>query len=71
MTGEVVSCFVKDDVDRAEELMSLYQKSRVIVLDDQGYLAGVISLADVARSQKRKESGETLKEVKAEHRPAR
>jgi CBS domain-containing protein len=66
MTREVISCFANDDVDRAEELMSLYQKSRVVVLDDQGYLAGVISLADIARSRKLRESGDTLKDIKAE-----
>ena len=71
MTREVVSCFLKDDVDRAEELMSLYQKSRVVILDDQGVLAGVISLADLARSRKRKESGDTLKDVKADNPPSR
>jgi CBS domain-containing protein len=71
MTREVVSCFAKDDVDRAEELMSLYQKSRVVILDDQGMLAGVISLADIARSRKKKESGDTLKDVKAEVPPSR
>jgi CBS-domain-containing membrane protein len=71
MTREVISCFASDDVDRAEELMSLYQKSRLVILDDQGMLAGVISLADLARSRKRKESGDTLKDVKAETPPAR
>jgi CBS domain-containing protein len=69
MTREVVSCFAKDDVDRAEELMSLYQKSRVVILDDQGYLAGVISLADIARSRKARESGDALKDIKAESPP--
>lgn len=71
MTGEVVSCFGKDDVDRAEELMSLYQKSRIVILDDQGMLAGVISLADIARSRKRKESGDTLRDVKSDTPPGR
>jgi CBS domain-containing protein len=69
MSREVISCFAKDDVQRAEELMSLYQKSRVVVLDDQGYLAGVISLADIARSRKLRESGDTLKDIKSETPP--
>src|SRR5688572_11260896 len=66
MTREVISCFGKDDVVRAEELMSLYQKSRVVVLDDQGYLAGVISLADIARSRKLRETGDTVKDIKSD-----
>jgi CBS domain-containing protein len=69
MTREVVSCFATDDVDRAEELMALYQKSRIVILDDQGMLAGVISLADLARSRKRKESGDALHDIKAETPP--
>ena len=71
MTREVISCFATDDVARVEELMSLYQKSRIVILDDQGMLAGVISLSDIARSQKRKESGDTLKDVKSEAPPLR
>lgn len=69
MTREVVSCFATDEVDRAEELMALYQKSRIVILDDQGMLAGVISLADIARSRKRKESGDALRDIKAEAPP--
>ncbi len=71
MTREVISCFAKDDLARAEELMGLYQKSRIVILDDQGMLAGVISLADIARSRKRRESGDTLRDVKAEAPSAR
>src|SRR5262249_33660533 len=44
MTREVIGCFRTDDVRKAEELMALYQKARVVVLDDRGMLAGVISL---------------------------
>ncbi len=71
MTREVIGCFATDDVDKAEELMSMYQKSRVVVLDDQGRLAGVISISDVARRRDKKETGETVRDVKAESPPAR
>lgn len=71
MTNEVVSCFARDDVRRAEELMSLYQKSRLIVIDDNGGLAGVISLSDIARSRKLREAGDTLRDIKSQSSPDR
>jgi CBS domain-containing protein len=71
MTNEVVSCFSRDDVRRAEELMSLYQKSRLIVIDDSGGLAGVISLSDIARSRKLREAGDTLRDIKSQSSPER
>ena len=66
MTREVVACFAGDDVAKARELMSMYQKSRVVVLDDRGILAGVISLSDLARAQGERATGETVREVKGE-----
>jgi len=62
MTREVISCFANDDVSRVEELMSLYQKSRIVILDDQGMLAGVISLSDIAQHQA-DAGAQTLREV--------
>jgi CBS domain-containing protein len=66
MTREVIACFAADDVAKAQELMSLYQKSRVVVLDDHGLLAGVISLADLARARDERATGETVREVKSD-----
>jgi CBS domain-containing protein len=66
MTREVISCAQEDEVEKAEELMSLYQKSRIVVLDERGRLAGVISVADLARSRDKRETGAMLREVKAE-----
>jgi len=62
MTPEVIACHPSDEVTRAEELMSKHHKSRILVTDGDGKLAGVISLADVARAD---ESGaaETLRAV--------
>ena len=57
--------------DKAEELMSMYQKSRVVVLDDQGRLAGVISLSDLARRRDRRETGEAVRDIKAPSPPSR
>lgn len=66
MTREVIACFAGDDVGKAHELMSVYQKSRIVVLDDHGVLAGVISLSDLARAQGERETGETVRDVKSD-----
>ena len=46
--------------------MSVYQKSRIVVLDDHDVLAGVISLSDLARAQGERETGETVRDVKSD-----
>ena len=48
MTRELLTCRAGEDVQRAEELMVARRKNRIVVLDREGRLAGVISLADVA-----------------------
>lgn len=64
MTREVVSCKPADDVHLAERLMARNHKSRIIVLDDDGKLAGVISLSDVAeRESDPARAARTMREV--------
>ncbi len=48
MTRELLTCHAADDVQRAEDLMVARRKTRILVLDRDGRLAGVISLADLA-----------------------
>lgn len=48
MSREVVACHLDDDLERAEQLMAASQKSRLVVVDDDGRLRGVVSLSDVA-----------------------
>jgi CBS domain-containing protein len=48
MSREVVACYPDDDLARAEQVMSASHKSRLVVLDDAGRLAGVLSLSDIA-----------------------
>jgi CBS domain-containing protein len=48
MSHEVVACHPEDDLARAEQLMAASQKSRLLVLDPDGRLVGVVSLSDVA-----------------------
>ena len=48
MSREVVACHVDDELERAEQLMAASQKSRLVVVDGDGRLRGVVSLSDVA-----------------------
>ena len=49
MTTDVIACRPGDSVESAVELMGRLQKSRLVVLDDEAHLAGVISLSDLAQ----------------------
>ena len=62
MTREIVTCRAGDDVERAEELMAEHHKSRIMVVNDQGRLVGVISLSDLAEQDERR-ALETLRRV--------
>ncbi len=48
MTPEVVACLPEDDIREAQQLMEQHRKSRILCIDDDGRLAGVISLSDIA-----------------------
>jgi CBS domain-containing protein len=50
MTNEVVACRAEDEVDRAGTLMEQNRKSRILIVDDDGRLTGVVSLSDLART---------------------
>jgi CBS domain-containing protein len=64
MTPDVISCRPDDDVTRAEQLMRLNQVSRILCMDDDGQIAGVISLADISQYEVDTEAGKLLAEVK-------
>jgi CBS domain-containing protein len=49
MTDEVVACSPKEDIEGALQLMGEHRKSRIICLDGDGRLAGIISLSDIAQ----------------------
>ncbi len=63
MTKDVVSCRIGTSLRDAEELMRDRHKSRIMVCDDQGKLAGVISLSDVADLEDEATAGETMRAV--------
>jgi CBS domain-containing protein len=64
MTREVVACHESDDVRRAARLMQDAQLRRLLVVDDAGNLAGIVSIGDLAvRTGDDRLSGETLEKV--------
>lgn len=65
MTREVVACKAGDDLHRAEELMALHHKSRIMCLDADGRLAGVISLSDLVQRGEPAAAGQLLQRVSA------
>jgi CBS domain-containing protein len=62
-TRECVACGPDDDLRKAEELMARNHKSRILCVDGDGRLVGVISLSDVAQQEKGARAAETLREV--------
>ena len=62
MTRDVVACSPEDDVEHAQELMAQHRKSRIMCIDDDGRLMGVISLSDIAR-RRGSDASETLRQV--------
>lgn len=63
MTKNVLSCNIGDDVDDACDLMEREQVRRLVVLDDDGALAGVVTLADLAQRGDEDHSVEVLQRV--------
>jgi CBS domain-containing protein len=61
MTTAPIFCHTNQEIAEAHNLMQSHQVSRVIVLDEDNHLAGVISLADIAANGS---SEETLREIK-------
>lgn len=63
MTREVVACKASDDVHVAERLMGEHKKSRILCLDEDGRLVGVISLSDIAKFERRGRSSAVLEAI--------
>ena len=63
MTREVVSCRPGDDLRDAQTTMAEHEKSRIMCLDQDGRLQGVISLSDIAQHETGERAAETLRDV--------
>jgi CBS domain-containing protein len=63
MTSPALTCSVTTDVREAEELMAKERKSRLVITDAEGKVAGVLSLADLVEHAPQKESLRTVRAV--------
>jgi len=63
MTPEIVSCGPDDDVAEVEELMKQHQVRRILVLDEQGSVVGIVATADLARAADDSKLGDTMKSI--------
>jgi CBS domain-containing protein len=64
MTREAITCSPDMELTEVAKLLAEHQKSRCMVVDDDGRLVGVISLSDLAQHDE-KEIGRTLRDVSA------
>ena len=64
MTRQIISCRTGDDLRYVEGLMVRNHKSRILILDETGRPAGVVSLSDIARHDK-VFAAETMRQVSA------
>jgi CBS domain-containing protein len=69
MTRGVVACRIGDDVREVERLMREQRISRVMVVEEDGKLEGVVSLADLVDVTSDEAAGETLQQVKSDSPP--
>jgi CBS domain-containing protein len=63
MTTDVVSCEPRTDLRSAENLMRVNQVNRLVVLDEEGRLAGVLSLSDLAHYEDPRRVGELASDI--------
>ena len=63
MSHESVTCRDTDEVEQAEAVMAEHHKSRLMVVDDDGRLVGVLSLADLLTAAADLRALETLQRI--------
>jgi CBS domain-containing protein len=62
-THEVVACHPGDDLFEAQTMMAKHHKSRIMCLDEQNHVVGVISLSDIAQQSSEARAAKTLRQV--------
>jgi CBS domain-containing protein len=63
MTDDVVTCLPGADLKEVERLMAAHQVNRVVVVDDDGRVAGVISLTDLAQYEDARKVGQVVGDI--------
>jgi CBS domain-containing protein len=66
MTEGVLTCRDDDNLADAAAQMASHQLRRLVVTDERGKLAGILSLGDIAQDYGAKAVGHTLEEISAE-----
>lgn len=65
MSVPLISVKPNDQLDKCYQVLEENQIRRVPVVNDEGKICGIVSLADIARNVSRADSGEVLQEVSA------
>lgn len=63
MTAQVEYCFMDDDIDTALQHMADKQVRRLIVLDRNKKLVGIVALGDISQEASGRDTGETLESI--------
>jgi CBS domain-containing protein len=63
MTSPAVTAKERDDIDTIKGMMETHQIRRVVVVDQNGEICGIVALADIARHDSRKDVGEVVRQV--------
>ena len=63
MTPHVVTCSVDHSVEQAAYLMADNQIRRLVVVDEAGDIAGIVTLGDIANDANETLAGQTLGEI--------
>jgi CBS domain-containing protein len=63
MTSDAITCRSLDDIREAENRMMSEHKSRIMCVDEDGHLEGVISLSDIVKATPDERAAETMRGV--------
>lgn len=63
MSRGAITCREDDPIQRVEELMARHHVSRIMVVDEDGRLTGVISLSDIVDEEDDDKAAETVRSV--------
>jgi CBS domain-containing protein len=66
MSEDVQTCREDDNLADAAARMGSHQLRRLVVVNDSGRLAGILSLGDIAQDYGAKRVGQTLEEISAD-----
>jgi CBS domain-containing protein len=63
MTPDPIVCHVDDGLGIAEERLARHKKARIVVIDDRGACAGVISMADISQVEDPVKAGKIYRAI--------